>query len=167
MVSRSDQQADTVIVVVPNCSATWQDNKRILLLLCLFSLPAAIGFAAIGAWPILPLAGLELSCLGGALYYVNWKLNFRHVIRLSETTVSIEKGHYAPRKRYQFERSETRVAVTPERHPWDGPQLSLQSQGEDVSVGEFLSRDDSLKLLAMLRPELPVGSHAAASLRAF
>ena len=51
------------------------------------------------------------------------------------------------------------LAIVPERHPWDGPELSLQGSGESISVGEFLNRDDTLKLAALLREEFRVGSH--------
>jgi hypothetical protein len=37
--------------------------------------------------------------------------------------------------------------------------LSLQATGESIRVGEFINRDDSLKLAPLLRQELRVGSH--------
>ena len=156
-----------MIIAQPNHSSSWRSNKLVLLALAVPSLGAATAFALLGAWPILPLAGLELLALGSALYYVNWKLQYRHVITVSEDTVRIDKGFYAPRQSWQFPRRGTDLAIVPERHPWDGPALAVQGAGESVSVGEFLNRDDSLKLAALLRREMRVGSHSAAGDRQF
>ena len=111
--------------------------------------------------------GLELLALGSALYYVNWKLQYRHVITLSDDSVCIDKGFYLPRQSWKFPRQGTGLAIIPEQHPWDGPELSLQRTGESVSVGEFLNRDDSLKLADLLRQEIRVGSHSEPGKRLF
>lgn len=156
-----------MIIARPNQSATWRTNLLVLLALSVPSLGIAIGFALLGAWPILPFAGLELTALAGALYYVNWKLQYRHVITVSDDSVRIDKGYYAPRESWQFTRQATGLAITPEKHPWEGPGLSLHDRHESVRLGEFLSRDDCLELVALLRKELQVVSDSAPQKRAF
>ena len=156
-----------MIIVQPNRSSSWRGNQLALLAVAIPSLGLATGFALLGAWPILPLAGLELTALGSALYYVNWKLQYRHIITLSEDSVSVDKGFHAPVKSWTFPRQGTDLAIVPERHPWEGPELSLQGTGESVSVGEFLNREDSLKLAALLRQEMRVGSHGPRGQRTF
>jgi uncharacterized membrane protein len=156
-----------MIIAQPNRSSSWRTNKLVLLALAVPSLVIAIAFALLGAWPILPLAGLELTALGAALYYVNWKLEYRHVITLSDDSVCIDKGFYLPKQSWTFPRDSIDLAITPERHPWDGPELSLQGTGEQISVGEFLNREDSLKLAALLRKEMRVGTHSARGDRTF
>ena len=101
----------------------------------------------------------------GALYYVNWKLEYRHVITLDAHQVLIDKGHYAPRRRYRIARDQAALAVTPERHPWEGPGLTVHGHQDRVIVGEFLNRDDALSLLALLRKELLVRTHSPVSQR--
>ncbi len=167
MVTTARTASRLMIIARPNRSASWRANKLVLLALAVPSLGIATGFALMGAWPILPLAGLELLAVGSALYYVNWKLQYRHVITLSEDSVRIDKGFYAPRQSWQFPRQGTGLAIVPEQHPWDGPGLSLQRTGESVSVGEFLNRDDSLKLAELLRREMRVGSDSSPGHRAF
>ena len=131
-----------------------------LLAISVPSLMAAIGFTALGAWPILPFAGAELGALGGALYYVNWKLQYRHVITLDDQQIKIDKGHYAPKRTWKLPREESALAITPEQHPWDGPTLAVHSREHHVVVGEFLSREDSLALMALLRQELSTRTHS-------
>ena len=163
MVYKQDADKGQVIVAEPNRSASWEANKMVLIAMCCLSAVIAVGFAAIGAWPILPFAGLEMLALGSALYYVCWKLRYRHVITLDAQSVKIQKGHYHPRQQWQFEREQSAISVIPERHPWDGPQISLYSKGEVIRLGEFLNRDDSLKLLALLKKQLRVGDHSPRS----
>lgn len=160
MVSSNHSDSALVIVAKPNHSSSWRNNKLALLMISIPSLGAAIGFTLLGAWPILPFAGAELLALAAALYYVNWKLEYRHVITVSENAVLIDKGHYAPRRRWRFDRGETALAVTPEQHPWEGPRLAVHGNQDTVVVGEFLGRDDSLSLLALLRKELMVRTHS-------
>lgn len=160
MVTSTRTASRLMIVLQPNQSATWRTNKLVLLAIAVPSLGIAVGFALLGAWPILPFAGLELAALASALYYVNWKLQYRHVITLSEDRLRIDKGFYAPRQSWEFKRTDSGLAVTPERHPWEGPQLSLHSRSERVPVGEFLNREDCLQLLGLLRGELRVGSYS-------
>lgn len=167
MVTTSRTASRLMIIVQPNCSASWRNNQLVLIAISIPSLTFAIGFALQGAWPILPFAGLELLALGSALYYVNWKLQYRHVITLSDENVCIDKGFYLPRQSWKFPRQGTDLAIVPERHPWDGPELSLQRTGESVTVGEFLNRDDSLKLAELLRKEIRVGTHSAAGKKLF
>ncbi len=167
MVTSSRGSGVVQIVARPNHSSTWRGNLYALIGVAIPSLGAAIGFALLGAWPILPFAGLELTALGGALYYVNWKLQYRHVITLSDDSVRIDKGFYLPRQSWQFPRQQAGLRVAAEAHPWDGPGLSLHDRRESVSVGEFLNRDDALALLELLRSELRVDSHSALGKRDF
>ena len=167
MVTVTRTASGLMIIVQPNRSSSWRGNQLALLAVAIPSLGLATGFALLGAWPILPLAGLELTALGSALYYVNWKLQYRHIITLSEDSVSVDKGFHAPVQSWTFPRQGTDLAIVPERHPWEGPELSLQGTGESVSVGEFLNREDSLKLAALLRQEMRVGSHGPRGQRTF
>ena len=160
MVTSTRNASRLMIVLKPNHSSTWRNNKLVLLAISVPSLGIAIGFAFLGAWPILPFAGLELAALGSALYYVNWKLQYRHVITLCHERLRIDKGFYAPRQSWEFEREDSSLAVTPESHPWDGPGITLHNRSESVAVGEFLNREDSLELLKLLREEVRVGTHS-------
>jgi uncharacterized membrane protein len=163
----SSAQKDDVhtIIARPDHSSTWRNNLWLLAAIAVPSLGAAIGFAFMGAWPILPFAGAELISLGAALYYVNWKLQYRHVITLDPSSVKIDIGHYAPRRSWQFDRDESSLAVTPEKHHWEGPSLAIHNREHTVEIGNFLNRDDRLLLLSLVRKELNVGTHSAVDSR--
>ena len=164
----SSRQADQLMIIArPNQSATWRANLYTLLALSVPSLGAAIGFASLGAWPILPFAGLELMALGGALYYVNWKLQYRHVITLDDDSVRIDKGFYHPLQSWQFTRQRAGLSITPQNHPWDSPELVLHDHNDRVSVGDFLNREDAQELIALLRKEIRVASYSSLQGRNF
>jgi uncharacterized membrane protein len=158
VVTSRRQHKQLLIIARPNQSATWSANKLLLIALAIPSLGIAAAFALIGAWPILPIAGLEIAALGTALYRVSWKLQYRHIITLSDHQVRIDKGYYLPRRSWRFARENTSISVDREQHPWDGPAICLHDRLERVSVGEFLNREDCLQLLALLRRELRVRS---------
>ena len=156
MVTSTRTASRLMIVAKPNQSANWRTNLLLLIALSIPSLGIAIAFAFAGAWPILPFAGLELTALGGALYYVNWKLQYRHVITLSKDSVRVDKGFYAPRDTWKFRRQNAGLSITPQKHPWEGPEVCLHDRNDSVVLGEFLSREDSLELVALLKAELRV-----------
>ena len=156
MVTCTRSNSGLMIVARPNQSASWRANLYTLLALCVPSLGAAIAFAAMGAWPILPFAGLEMLALGSALYYVNWKLQYRHVITFSDDSVRIDKGHYYPRQSWHLTRKGVGLSITPEQHPWDSPELAVHDRDQQVGIGEFLNRDDARELIELLRREMRV-----------
>ncbi len=167
MVSRRQSRHGVTIIAQPNCSATWQTNKRVLLFLCAISLLIAVAFSLAGAWPILPLAGIEMSCLALALYYVSRRQHRRQVITLCAQSVRIAKGHNKPQREWILPRAQAGVAVTDGAHPAEALALSVYDSEGSVPVGEFLNREDSLLLLELLRAELRVGSWAPEGERAF
>lgn len=138
-----------------------------LLALAVPSLGAAIGFALLGAWPILPFAGLELASLAAALYYVDHKLRRRQVISLDTEAVTISNGRHFPRQTWQLRREAARLTIVPERHPWESPQLRVHDSHQSVQLGEFLARDDQLALIALLRKEIRVRAESRVTEIAF
>jgi len=139
------------IVLRPNRSADWRTNQRLLISLGAISLLIGAGFAAAGAWLILPFAGLEIGIVAGSLYWVSWKLSYRQVITLSPTALSIDKGVYRPRRSWRFALAETSVSVHHAEFPNDPPRISLCSRDQHVPIGEFLSPEEGQRLLRALR----------------
>lgn len=137
MVTISDNGVIKTIIAKPNHSATWRTNLWVVLAISVPSLGAAIGFALLGAWPILPFAGAELLGLATALYYVNWKLQYRHVVTLEGSAVKIDKGYYAPKKTWHFARDQVGLSVTPESHPGKVPSWDYTIKATTSASGTF------------------------------
>ncbi|MFK7976544.1 MAG: DUF2244 domain-containing protein [Halioglobus sp.] len=161
MVSSARTASQLTIIARPNLSATWDANVYAIFAIAIPSLGAAIGFAFFGAWPILPFVGLELGALALAFYVVQRKLQYRHVITVGVDNLDVQKGFRSAEKTWHLARARAGITVIPKSHPWDGPALAVHDDHERVVLGEFLNREDSLKLLALLRQELRVRSDSA------
>jgi uncharacterized membrane protein len=167
MVSSSRTATQLMIIARPNQSATWHANLIVLTVLSIPLLTVAVGFAILGAWLILPFAGAELVALGVALYHVNWKQQYRQVITVNADSVEVDQGHYVPSQHWRFRKQSAGLTITAEQHPWDGPELHVHDRNDSVLLGEFLNREDSLKLLDLLRQEIRVRSHCSSMQRDF
>ena len=153
IIDRKDAEK-RIVMIKPNHSATWRANLLLIAAVSVPSLGAGVGFALLGAWPILPFAGAELVALTTALYYVNWKLEYRHVVTLTSESVAIEKGYFAPKSRWIWVRSETSLSVSAPTSDWDIPKLMLHNRSLKISVGDFLNREETLDLQKLLKGEL-------------
>lgn len=114
-----------------------------------------------GAWPILPFAGAELIGLAAALYYVNWKLEYRQVVTFQAASVKIEKGYFVPKRTWLWARDETAVNVIEAKNQWEGPELWLHNKENRTAIGEFLNKEEAEDLLKRLRAELPVRTYGS------
>lgn len=154
MVTLEHASAEELLIIAqPNRSASWSTNCKLIALFGIWGAMVATLFARIGAWPVLPFVGLEIAALAAGLYYVCWKLQQRHVLRMGVDGLVIEKGIYYPRQTWRFPRQGLSVSVEVQNHPWDPLRIFLCSTGEQIRFGEFLNRDESKQLLSLLRQQ--------------
>jgi uncharacterized membrane protein len=120
-------------------------------LLAVFSLAVAAVFAALGAWPILPFAGLEAMAL-----YVAFSWTVRHaedseslVIRGNDVMLSVREA--ARTRNYEFNRAWARLVV--EQHA-GGIRLALRSHGREIQVGRYLDSGGRQRLARELKDRL-------------
>lgn len=143
------------LLMMPNRSVDWETNKKVIAAIGAFSIGIALAATLIlGAWPILPFAGIEITAVAIALYYVSWKLNYRQVVRLSEQWLCIEKGVYYPKQSWRWPRHSVTLVLGQATHYLDGKTLALQYQQETVELGEFLNpeeRQEAIDHLVQLR----------------
>lgn len=143
------------VIARPNQSSNWEANKQLLLGVGVLSGLVATGFSLIGAWMVLPFAGLEFTALGGALYVVCRKLNQRHILHFSGELLVIEKGIRFPQQVWQLPKQHCFLSVERKRHPWDPIRIAVcchhLGHSEHIAIGDFLNREDSKELLAVLR----------------
>jgi len=152
---------ETLLIAQPNRSASWQLNKLIIFAFAFWWTLIAGFFVWKGLWPIAPFAGIEVGGLAVALYYVCWKLQQRHVLRFQDRQLILQKGAYYPRFTWEFPRDAVALSIEVQPHPWDPLKIFLCSRSEQIPLGNFLNKDDSKKLLALLREQgLHVRNHS-------
>ena len=85
------------------------------------------------------------------------------MIRLTEDLITVDKGYFVPKRWWCFERQQSALRVVPEPHHWQGPELSVHDRLSETRVGDFLSREETLELLNLLRQELRIRTHSSDS----
>lgn len=143
---RENSGAISHIIVRPNQSMTWAQTKLVFLAVAAVSLAIALSFAAMGFWPVLPFAGLELMALGYCLYRCAWGSEMREVITVDDGTVTVERGRKAPESRWRFHRSWLTVRLVRPAATWHPSRLELREKGTSVEVGGFLTEPERRRL---------------------
>lgn len=157
MVEIHQNDSQHLIVMSPNKSMDWATNKKILMAMFFVSMLIGISFAYMGAWLILPFAGLEVALVGLGMYYASWKLNFKQTISIQGNSLILQKGVYFPTLEWSWELSNTKVLRRASQYRMSAPSLFLKNFGETVEIGEFLNRKDKLKLRkALQKSGLPI-----------
>ena len=145
------------IIAQPNCSADWKTNKQLLIYLGILAGIISTTFGMLGIWAVAPIAGIEITALGGALYIVCRRQQQRHVLYFLQDHVVIEKGTCHPTMSWCCSKESVSIIVQRQSHPWDPIKLSLcYLQGSNlqlISIGDFLNKTDSQQLLNVLRQQ--------------
>jgi len=151
MITVNSHNGQSVFVLKPNCSMSWQQNKVVLLVVSVWSASIGVGFALLGAWPVMPFVGLELMALGAGLYYVSWKTSHQEVLRITRDQVMLEQGVRWPKKSWQWSREDVQTQVLMANHPDQVPNIQLLSRlGKSVRIGGFLNQSDCEDLIRQL-----------------
>jgi len=125
---------------------SWATNKKILLAMLAVNMVIGVAFALVGAWLILPFAGLEILLVGTGMYYVCWKLNFKETITIESQNFRLQKGVYYPKQDWNWQTSNTVLVSQASPYRLSPPTLFLKHLNEQIEIGQFLNRDEKKKL---------------------
>lgn len=157
-----DQHCDGVrFTVRPNCALSWRATKWLFAFfaLCLGAVTAY--FAALGAWLVLPFAGLELLVLGLGLYLSSLAGHRREVIQVDGLVLRVLRGGRQLEEVAALPRQWGRIQLTRDPRGWYPSRLVLTGGGCRIEVGACLVEAEREALAAELR--LHVGSEDGAS----
>ena len=157
VIEHSDPNAafELRIIMSPNRSLDWNQNKKVIWSLGVLCGGIALAFTIIaGAWVVLPFAGLEIAALATALYYVSWKLSYRHVLTFSGEHITIEKGVYRPRGKWVWPKRNAHLQSKPAAHEWEASKLSLHNPPDAVNIGDFLGKAEAAEVIAQVRKHI-------------
>ena len=138
-------------LLTPNRSMNWKGNVRIWLGLFVLTAVIVTGFSLIGAWMILPFAGLELAALAAGFYYSSRQCQKQEVLVLGLDLIRLEKGMKRKEAEWEMPRQHSRLWQDEARHPFTPPKLHLQFRDQEVSLGHFLNIEDTKTLIAILQ----------------
>ncbi|WP_394223199.1 DUF2244 domain-containing protein [Alteromonas gracilis] len=143
MVEVSTFERQVQLHLSPNRSATWQQTKFLILGFALFISTIAIAWALVGAWVILPFAGLEVSLLAGIMYAVSKATYQWETVLISQQSITIYRSNGAS---LRFPRQDTSLYFLTDINKQRLPRLVLQTQLQQFEVGAFLNSDDKQRV---------------------
>ncbi|MEJ2604057.1 MAG: DUF2244 domain-containing protein [Gammaproteobacteria bacterium] len=123
----------------PNCSLDSRTATLFFVSILTVSMTIAGGFAAMGFWPILPMAGLELAALGLALRISLRRGRDRDLIQVGPEEVIVSRLRGRERRDERFLRAWTRIRYAGGRSAAGPRRLEIGAHGQWCAVGEFLT----------------------------
>lgn len=137
-------------VIRPNCSLSWRSTVWLLAGFAALIGCIATGFAFLGAWMILPFAGLEVAVLYIALYICAQRNSRCEVIAVGRDSVTVTRGRREPDEGHEFQRAWARVVHEHPVHHWYPSRLLIRSHGREVEVGNCLTEEERKQLACQL-----------------
>ncbi|MGH8728797.1 MAG: DUF2244 domain-containing protein [Burkholderiales bacterium] len=128
--------------------------RRVFAFISLVTLGIAAGFAALGAWLVLPFAGIELALLFWAFRVLESHAGDYERVAIEGDRVLVEVVEGSAKRRYEFNRYWVQVIL---QTAGGRCKLALRSRGIDVEVGNHLSVEDRIAEAARLKRRIQNG----------
>ena len=141
-------ESDFGVTFKRNCSIAPNALLWILASMMLVSFGFGAGFAFLGAWMVLPFAGLEMLALAAAFY-----VNGRHAgdyecIRIDGGRLVVDVGDAERIVRHEFNPAWARLVG---RRLGNDYHVLLRSHGKELEIGRHLDAQARAALTAQLR----------------
>lgn len=137
------------LVARRNNSLSSTGRLVVFALIFVVSIGIAVAFAVVGAWLILPFAGLEMLVLFLAFHYVERHAADYERIEIVGDTVRIEWCNAGSTHGRTLNRHWARVVVS-----GDGSRLALRSHGRELEIGRYMNTEQRMDLAHSLKRRL-------------
>lgn len=117
------------------------------------SLSISTGFALLGAWPIMPFAGLEMLVLYLAFRYLDRHAGDYERITISGDRLLVECLESGRTSRFEFNCCWAQVIL---KRDVAGSRcrLALRSHGKEVEIGQYLTDEQRISVARQLKSQL-------------
>jgi uncharacterized membrane protein len=146
MVVTQAKSDSTIITLSPNRSATWQQTKIVIFVMVCVVMIIALAWTFVGAWIVLPFAGLEVGLFALLMYKVSKFTYSRQVINIDSKQVTIAWGRKELKQTHKLRREDLYVYYWEADEGWHLPRISLNHDGKNVEIGDFLNLEDRQQL---------------------
>ncbi len=139
------------IIASPNNSLTPQASVKVLAVLAIIILVVGFGFASIGAWLVLPFAGLEIVAFAYAFNHIYLHSADFDSITIESDRVVVEKRNYKEFSTTVFQRNWAQVNVRDVASVGGvigKSGLFIRSHGKEVEFGRNFINDEQRTVLA-------------------
>lgn len=142
MVIREISPTGTRIILSPNRSATWAQAKLYCLVIALPCAVVAIAWLFVGAWLILPFAGIEIGLLAFVTYQTNRNTLVRQILDIETHNIQVTEGRKRPSHHHTLSRPAVHLTVYQPERPLSLAELTLTDGDTTLKLGEFLNESD-------------------------
>lgn len=142
MVQCQVQPGCIMIMLTPNRSASRGQT------LCFFGVVSGVTliigliWGLMGAWLVMPFAGMEVLVLVLVLRKVMREGRWMQVITIEKERIKVEEGESYPQRTWEFEKPGAYITVYESNTPADSIQLSLSDPHKKIALGDFLNHED-------------------------
>ena len=139
------------IIARHNNSLTPKAGVKLLLALAGIVLIVGFGFARMGAWLVLPFAGLEILAFAYAFHYIYLHSGDFESITIEKDSVVVEKRDYKEVTTTVFQRHWAQVSLREVASVGGviGKRgLFIRSHGKEIEFGKHFMNDEQRALLA-------------------
>jgi len=144
--------------VRPNCSLGWKKLRYLFAFFLLCSLIIATYFALLGAWMVLPFAGIEMLVLAGGIYsHARWSAT-HEVLYLNGNELILLRGCGRLHEVERMPRYWTRVILSSSKQSWHPCRLFLACHGRRVEIASCLVEQEREKLAGDLLGQMRFSS---------
>lgn len=159
MIIKQQDDDSIELELLPNRSASPVQIKLILFAIGFVCLFIAVLWSFLGAWLILPFAGLEVFLLVWLTRKVFRRSYRKEKILITATQLCITSGYVVSIQRWVYERETIKVLLFEMRHPEDPVCIHLVDDEKRIELGRYLNLDDKNKLIEELRSlKLPINT---------
>ncbi|MBF7073311.1 DUF2244 domain-containing protein [Glaciecola sp. MH2013] len=145
-----NEHREAVITLTPNRSLTWQQAKWIILIMVSVVMIIALAWTFVGAWVVLPFAGLEVGLFAFLMYKVTRFTYLQQIVRFDENHISVKTGINKVMRHETLLRQGTDIYYSETDRNWTTPKITLKNGSSKIQLGTFLNADD----MAVLREKL-------------
>lgn len=132
----SDGQAEFRVTIRRNCAISPRQLGLLLGATAGASFGIGAGFAAFGAWPVLPFAGLEIAALAAAFYCVARHAGDYEKFEISQGILKVEIRDADTVQAHEFNPQWARLIVAGADR--GDPRVALRSHGRTLEIGRHL-----------------------------
>lgn len=149
----SDLNGNTMIIVKQNNSLSPKGFVWLFVSIFAITMTVAIGVSIVGAWFVLPFAGLEVLAFACVFHHVYLHYEDHESITINTDDVVIEKHYYKHNEKFTFQRYWAKVIL---RNVADGTcALLIGSHGKEVEFGRrFINDEQRLAIARQLKQQL-------------
>lgn len=137
--------------VCPNCALSWRETKYLVLFFaCCFG-AVGIYFASLGAWLVLPFAGLELAVLAAGFYFSALAGHTREVIEIDGPVARVMRGGRRLEQVASFPANWTQVVLRRDPRGWYPSSLTLRCHGQGLQIATKVIEAEREELATALK----------------